>query len=169
MQQLNPKMILLKPTGVEEMKKSLLTAVLVLVAVIGLPAHAQEWDMQPAAQPQAPSEALQVAAQPQSDFDVSDLQQQQVPTTGTQAPENLPVCRTAVLAKISGPVMKNGLPPCNLDSFVAASGNNPNIYNVGTFDLQQTNWSPINEGIKGGTAEGLTTGVQYNTPSVYAN
>ncbi|HEY9758208.1 MAG TPA: hypothetical protein V6C97_23785 [Oculatellaceae cyanobacterium] len=151
------------------MKKSLLSAVLVLATVIGLPAHAQEWDLQPNAQPQAPSLAVQVAAQPQSDFDLSDLQPQQVPTTGTQTPENLPVCRTAVLARISGPVMKNGLPPCNLDSFVTASGNNPNIYNVGTFDLHQTNWSPINEGIKGGTAEGLTTGVQYNTPSVYAN
>ncbi|MES6523948.1 hypothetical protein U6P43_12245, partial [Cutibacterium acnes] len=83
------------------MKKSLLSAVLVLATVIGLPAHAQEWDLQPNAQPQAPSLAVQVAAQPQSDFDLSDLQPQQVPTTGTQTPENLPVCRTAVLARIS--------------------------------------------------------------------
>ena len=151
------------------MKKSLLTAVLVLATVIGLPAHAQEWDMQPTAQPQAPGAAVQVAAQPQSDFDLSGLQEQQVPTTGSQTPENLQICRTAVLSKISGPVLSNGLPPCNMDSFVTASGNNPNIYDVGTFDQHQTDWSPINAGMQGDTAAGLTTGVHYNTPSVYAN
>jgi hypothetical protein len=168
-QQTAPKMILLKPNGIAEMKKSLLIAVLVLATVIGLPAHAQEWDM-PTAQPQAPAVEVQIAAQPQSDYDLSGLQQQPVPTTGTQTPENLEVCRTAVLSKISGPVTKTGLPPCTLDNFIEAAGTNPRtIYNVGTWNLQQTEYQPINAGINGGTAAGLTTGVQYNTPSVYAN
>lgn len=156
------------------MKKRMLTAVLAFAAaVIGLPAQAQEWDM-PTAQPQAFAAPVQAVAQLQSDFDLSDLQQQEIPTTGTQTPENLQLCRTAVLSKISGPVAKNGLPPCTLDNFIeAAEKNDPKnvykIYNVGTWSLKQKEWNPINAGITGGTAAGLTTGVHYNTPSVYAS
>lgn len=156
------------------MKKSLLTAVLVLaVAVIGLPAQAQEWDM-PTEQPQSFAAPVQAVAQPQSDFDLSDLQQQEIPTTGTQTPQNLQVCRTAVLSKISGPVAKNGLPPCTLDNFIWTaikndSKNAAKIYNIGTWTLKQKEWKPIDAEITGGTAAGLTTGVHYDTPSVYAS
>lgn len=156
------------------MKKSVLTAVLVLATtVIGLPVQAQEWDM-PTGQSELFAAPVQGVAQPQSDFDLSDLQQQEIPTTGKQTPENLQVCRTAVLSKISGPVAKNGLPPCTLDNFIeTAIKNDPNnvhkIYNVGTWTLKQKEWNPIDAGITGGTAAGLTTGVDYNTPSVYAS
>jgi hypothetical protein len=86
--------------------------------------------------------------------------------TGTQAVSTLPECRTHTLSCISGPVNANGLPPCTLDSFVYMS-----LTNIGKEDTdkiygdegrsgppQLNVFSPINAGIAGPSAEGLTTG-----------
>ena len=91
-------------------------------------------------------------------------------TTGTQAVDTLPECRTHTLSVIRGPVNANGLPPCTLDSFVYMSlTNNDNdttneIYgdeggDKGIDRPRLTKFKSINDGIaNSSSAAGLTTG-----------
>ncbi len=165
------------------MKLSLALVSIFFAVSTNAPAFAQDWDMQPAAAPQAfaAREAVHQCeeAAPVSTlgFDMSGMcenalgntthltgSMDNVPhttgRTGKQAISSLPLCRTHTLSKISGPIAANGLPPCSLDSFVKNSGFSDQIYGDEGRDKQPplNDFQSINSGIKGDSAAGLTTG-----------